>query len=155
MKDYCKNFYFKALIKTLKIHRHLNNTCLRELITNFGKYDEDGFHLPHLLFSTRPFYNPFDLVDTYCNLIGRQYAKDVALYHLKKIKEGDNRLRSNDLKFTIQQFERLLKGDETILHSFIYAIKHYQIKNWIGRNMCCHNFLDDKEFYDVIYGNES
>ena len=154
MKDYCKNFYFKALIKTLKIHRHLNDTCLRELITNFGKYDEDGFHLPHLLFSTRPFFNPFGLINTYCNLIGHQYAKDVALYHLKKINEG-SRLESGDLKYTTQQFERLLKGDKNMFECFLDAIKNYQIKNWIYRTMHCNYYLDDKGFYDVIYGNES
>lgn len=154
MNKFHKNFYFKALIKTFKIHKRLNDTDLKNILRFFGKYDEDGFHLPHLLFSVMPFSNVLNLIETYCNLIGHQYAKDVALYHLKKIKEGDS-LKSDDLKFTIQQFERLLKGDEIILHSFIYAIKHYQIKNWIGRNMCCHNFLDDKGFYDVIYGNES
>ena len=154
MNEFHKNFYFKALIKTFKIHKRLNDADLKNILYSFGKYDEDGFHLPHLLFSAMPFSNVLDLVDTYCNLIGYQYAKDVALYHLKKIKEG-NRLKGGDLKFTIQQFERLLKGDEIILHSFIYAIKHYQIKNWISRNMNCPNFLDDKGFYDVIYGNKS
>ena len=154
MNKFHKNFYFKALIKTFKIHKRLNDADLKNILCFFGKYDEDGFHLPHLLFSVMPFNDVFDLIDTYCNLIGHQYAKDVAFYHLKKIKEGD-RLKSSDLKITIQQFERLLKGDEIILHSFIYAIKHYQIKNWIRKNMNCHNFLDDKGFYDVIYGNES
>jgi hypothetical protein len=153
MNEFHKNFYFKALIKTFKIHKRLNDTDLKNILRFFGKYDEDGFHLPHLLFSVMPFSNVFDLVDTYCTLIGHQYAKDVALYHLKKIKEG-NRLKGCDLKFTIQQFERLLKGDEMILHSFIYAIKHYQIKNWIRKNMNCPNSLDDKGFYDIIYGNE-
>lgn len=150
MQSYHNNFYFKALIKTLKIHRRLNDICLRELITNFGKYDEDGFHLPHLLFSTRPFFNPFDLINTYCELIGHKYAQDVALYHLKKFKNGD-RLEYGVKKYTIQQFEKLLNGDKLIIEDFINAIKQYQIKNWIYRTMHCNNFLDDKEFYNVIY----
>jgi hypothetical protein len=153
MNKFHKNFYFKALIKTFKIHKRLNDADLKNILQFFGKYDEDGFHLPHLLFSVMPFSNIFDLVDTYCNLIGRKYAKDVAFYHLKKIKDG-NKFKGGDLKFTTQQFERLLNGEEIMLHSFIYAIKHYQIKNWIRKNMNCPNSLDDKGFYDIIYGNE-
>ena len=154
MNKFHKNFYFKALIKTFKIHKRLNDADLKNILQFFGKYDEDGFHLPHLLFSVMPFSNVLNLINTYCNLIGHQYAKDVALYHLKKINEGA-RLESGDVKYTTQQFERLLKGNKYMYDCFLDAIKNYKIKNWIYRTMHCKHDLDDKGFYDVIYGNES
>ena len=154
MNKYHNNFYFKALIKTFKMHKRLNDADLRKVINVFGKNDEDGFYLPHLLFSSVSFLHPFDLIDTYCNLIGHQYAKDVALYHMRKIQKGEG-IGSSDLKYTIQQFERLLKGEKYMLNNFIDAIRHYQIKSWINRNMHCLHSLDDEKIYDVIYGNES
>ena len=153
MNKYHNNFYFKALIKTFKIHKRLNDADLRKVINVFGKKDDNGFYLPHLLFSSVSLLYTFDLIDTYCNLIGHQYAKDVALYHMRKIQKGEG-LGSSDLKYTTQQFKRLLKGDKNMFECFLDAIKKYQIKKWINRNMHCNHYLDDKGFYDVIYGNK-
>lgn len=101
-----------------------------------------------------PFKHMMDLFETYCDLIVNQYAKDIASYHIRKIKEGQS-LRSGNIKFTLKQFERLLNEEEVMMCSFTTAIKQYQLKSWIKKVMGCSDcYLNDYEFYDLIYGNK-
>lgn len=154
MKDYCKNFYFKALIKTVKIHRRLDDIDLKEIIQRFGEKEGGYFHLPHLIFSIIPFKLVNDLIDTYCDLIAHQYAKDIALHYLQKIKNGTN-LHIGDIKLTVNQLNRLLNKDDAIMYCFTEAIKNYQLKSWMKKAMYCSSkYLDDEEFYDLIYGSK-
>lgn len=154
MQSYRNNFYFKALIKTLKIHRRLNDIDLKEIIKRFGEKIYGSFNLPHLIFSTIPIKFANDLIDTYCDLIAHQYAKDIASYYLQKIKEGNN-LHIDDIKLTVKQLNRLLNKDDTMMYCFTKAIKSYQLKGWIKKAMRCSDlYLNDEEFYDLIYGNK-
>ena len=154
MQSYLNNFYFKALIKTLKIHRRLDDIGSKEIIKKFGEKDGEYFHLPHLIWSIRPFKFVNDLIDTYCDLIAHQYAKDIALYYIQKIKEGNN-LHIDDIKLTVKQLNRLLNKDDAMMYCFTEAIKNYQLKSWIKKAMRCSTvWLEDEEFYDLIYGNK-
>lgn len=154
MQSYRNNFYFKALIKTVKIHRRLDDIDLKEIIKRFGEKDGEFFSLPHLIFSIMPIKCVKDLIDTYCDLIAHQYAKDIASYYIQKIKEGNN-LYIDDVKFTVKQLNRLLNKDDVMMYCFTNAIKNYQLKSWIKKAMHCSNiYLNDKELYDLIYGIE-
>lgn len=154
MQSYRNNFYFKALIKTFKIHRRLDDINLKEIIQRFGEKDSECFSLPHLIFSIRPFKFVNDLIDTYCDLIAHQYAKDIALYYLQKIKDGNN-LHSRDVNLTVKQLNRLLNKDDTMMYCFTEAIKSHQLKSWMKKAMYCSNkYLDDEELYDLIYGTK-
>lgn len=154
MKNYHNNFYFKALIKTFKIHRCLDDINLKEISQKFGEKIYESFDLPHLIFSSNPRTYVNDLIDTYCDLIAHQYAKDIASYYIQKIKERNN-LHSDDIKFTVNQLNRLLNTDDVMMYSFIVAIKNYQLKSWIRKTMHYSDlYLDDEEFYDLIYGNK-
>lgn len=154
MNNYHNNFYFKALIKTFKIHRCLDDINLKEIIQKFGKKIYESFDLPHLIFSIHPRKYVNDLIDTYCDLIAHQYAKDIASYYIQKIKEINN-LHSDDIKLTVNQLNRLLNTDDTMMCSFTAAIKNSQLKYWIRTTMHYSDlYLDDEEFYDLIYGNK-
>ena len=154
MQNYRNNFYFKALIKTVKIHRRLDDVDLKEIIQKFGEKIYESFDLPHLIFSSNPRKYVNDLIDTYCDLIAHQYAKDIASYYIQKIKERNN-LHSDDIKFTVNQLNRLLNTDDVMMYSFTVAIKNYQLKSWIRKTMHYSDlYLDDEEFYDLIYGNK-
>jgi hypothetical protein len=154
MQSYRNNFYFKALIKTLKIHRCLNDINLKENIKKFGVKNYGYFNLPHLIFSIMPIKFVTDLIDTYCDLIAHQYAKDIASYYIQKIKERNN-LHINDINLTVKQLNRLLNKDDAMMYSFTKAIKNYQLKSWMEKAMHCSNkYLEDEEFYDLIYGNK-
>lgn len=160
MQNYRNNFYFKALIKTLKIHRCLDNVDLKEIIKRFGEKDGECFSLPHLIFSIRPFKFVNDLIDTYCDLIAHQYAKDIASYYIQKIKKGNN-LHIDDVNLTVKQLNRLLNKDDCIMYCFTEAIKNYQLRSWIQKAMYFSdlylknvNLARDEEFYDLIYGNK-
>lgn len=154
MQSYHNNFYFKALIKTFKTHRRLDDIDLKEIIKRFGKKDGECFKLPHLIFSINSVKFVNDLIDTYCDLIAHQYAKDIASYYIQKIKDGNN-LHIRDVKLTVKQLNRLLNKDDVMVYSFTEAIKSYQLRNWIKKVMCCSDFyLDDEELYDLIYGNK-
>ena len=154
MKNYHNNFYFKALIKTVKIHRRLDDVDLKEIIKRFGEKDGVCFSLPHLIFSIMPIKFVNDLIDTYCELIAHQYAKDIASYYMQKIKEG-NILYSDDINLTVKQLNRLLNKDDAMMYCFTKAIKNYQLKSWMKKAMHCSNkYLNDEELYDLIYGNK-
>ena len=152
MKNYYNNFYFKALIKTVKIHRRLDDVDVKKIVKRFGEKDGECFSLPHLIFSIMPIKFVNDLIDTYCDLIAHQYAKDIASYYIQKIKEG-NILYSDDINLTVKQLNRLLNKDDAMMYSFTEAIKNYQLKSWIRTKMRCSDlYLDDEEFYVLIYG---
>ena len=152
MKNYHNNFYFKTLIKTIKIHRHLDDVDVKKIVKRFGEKDGECFSLPHLIFSIMPIKFLNDLIDTYCDLIAHQYAKDIASYYIQKIKDGNN-LHSDDLNLTVKQLNRLLNKDDVMMYSFTEAIKNYQLKSWMKKAMhCSHKYLDDEELYDLIYG---
>lgn len=154
MQSYYNNFYFKALIKTFKIHRCLDDIDLKGIIKRFGKKIYGSFDLPHLIFSAQPRKYVNDLIDTYCDLIAHQYAKDIASYYIQKIKEG-NTAHSDDINLTVKQFNRLLNKDDVMMYSFTEAIKSYQLRSWICKAMHCNDlYLDDEELYDLIYGNK-
>lgn len=154
MHSYRNNFYFKMLIKTVKIHRRLDDIDLKEIIKRFGEKDGEYFHLPHLIFSILPIKFVNDLIDTYCDLIAHQYAKDIALHYLQKIKGGNN-LHIDDIELTVKQLNRLLNEDNVIMYYFTEAIKRYQLKSWIRKSMHCScMYLDDEKLYDLIYGNK-
>lgn len=154
MQNYRNNFYFKALIKTVKIHRRLDDSDLKEIIKRFGEKDGECFHLPHLIFSIKPCKFVTDLIDTYCDLIAHQYAKDIASYYIQKIKNGTN-LHIGDIKLTVNQLNRLLNKDDVMMYYFTEAIKKYQLRNWIKKAMHCSDlYLNDEELYDLIYGNK-
>lgn len=154
MQSYRNNFYFKALIKTFKIHRRLDDIDLKEIIKRFGEKDGECFNLPHLIFSINSVKFVNDLIDTYCDLIAHQYAKDIASYYIQKIKDG-NDVHIRDVKLTVKQLNRLLNKDDAMMYSFTEAIKRYQLRNWIRKAMHCSDlYLDDEKLYDLIYGNK-
>ena len=84
----------------------------------------------------------------YINLIAKQYAKDIATYHIERLSA------MGGYDAPIKRFQMLYKGDKAMLYSFTESLKKGELRKWILHTIGCLDCLYDSSFYIKIYGRK-
>lgn len=150
MNNKYENFYFKMVIKTIKMYNCFNDKEMKKIADMFDGYeDNEDFILPHLMFLVKPLTYSFEMNVAYINLIAKQYAKDIATFHIERL------TAMGGYDTPIKRFQMLYECEKDILYSFTESLKKGELRKWIFHTIGCLDCLYDGSFYVKIYGRKT